>query len=66
VGELSHWKDRCPIELLKVKMFDEKIITEHLVKNIEDEISKEIDDAYEFTLNSPNPKPSQMGEYTYA
>jgi pyruvate dehydrogenase E1 component alpha subunit len=66
VGELSHWKDRCPIELLKVKMFDEKIITEHLVKNIEDEISKEIDDAYEFTLNSPNPKSSQMGEYTYA
>ena len=66
VGELSLWKERCSVKWLEEYLLDNKIITKDIIADIKCEISKEIDNAYEFTFKSQNPIPDNMGMYTYA
>ncbi len=66
IGELSVWKDRCPVERLKNHMLAQDVITKQQIDLIDSEIRDEINDAFEFAINSPNPKATHMERHIYA
>jgi TPP-dependent pyruvate/acetoin dehydrogenase alpha subunit len=65
-GELSLWKERCPVKWLESYMLNNNVLNENKIQNIESRILKEIDNAYEYALNSKNPDPQNMDKHIYA
>ena len=65
-GELSTWKDRCPVEKLKNHIIKEDISNEKKFKIIEKEINIEITEAFEFAKNSRSPQLDKLDKYIYA
>ena len=70
-------KYRLPEEIEAVRQFDpvarfqgrllqEGVLTEEMVQEIDEKISKEIDEAIEFGKNSPMPDPNKLSEFVYA
>ena len=65
-GELSTWKDRCPVAKLKNHIIKEDISNEKKFKIIEKEINIEITEAFEFAKNSRSPQLDKLDKYIYA
>jgi pyruvate dehydrogenase E1 component alpha subunit len=65
-GELSTWKDRCPIEKLKNHIVGKGVNHETQFQLIEAEIKAEISEAFEFARNSKSPTIDQLDKYIYA
>ena len=65
-GELSTWKDRCPVEKLKKHIVRKDTNYEKKFQLIEKNIEIEIDEAFEFAKNSKSPQIDQLGKYIYA
>ena len=63
--EEKEWRDKCPINKFKKYVIDKKLLTESEVKNIEDEVAKEIAEAEKFALESPYPDVSELYEGLY-
>lgn len=63
--EKEFWSKKDPIEVLKKNLIKEKIAEHNDFKKINAEIEKELDDAIEFALNSPDPKPEDTFEDLY-
>ncbi len=61
-GEVSDLRQKDPIERLKKHLIRENFITDDKIKNLENEIFKEVDAAYEFAANSEYPKPEEALE----
>jgi len=65
-GELLTWKNKCPIERLKIHIIEQCFVTEQQIDLIEHDIKTEISNAFEFASNSPEPSPVQMRDHIYA
>jgi pyruvate dehydrogenase E1 component alpha subunit len=65
-GELSTWKDRCPVQKLKNHIIKEDTNNEKKIQIIEKEISNEIDEAFEFAKNSKSPQIDRLDKHIYA
>lgn len=60
------WKDKCPIKFLKDYMIDNSEMTEEEYSEIKIKAQREIDDAVEYALNSPEPTLQDIAECVYA
>jgi len=65
-GELSTWKDRCPIEKLKSHIMSKNVGYDNQFQSIEKKIEVEITEAFEFARNSKAPTIDQLEKYIYA
>lgn len=58
-SELEKWRQKEPIERYESLLFDKKILNESIKNEILNKINSEIQDALNFALNAPLPKPSE-------
>ena len=65
-GELSTWRDKCPIEKLKQHIVKNNTDYEKQFQLIEEDINAEINEAFEFAENSSIPLIDQLDRYIYA
>jgi TPP-dependent pyruvate/acetoin dehydrogenase alpha subunit len=64
-GELLNWKDKCPIEKLKNHILEKSLNCTVQLQLIEDKITAEILEAFEFAENSNSPDIEQLDKYIY-
>ncbi len=57
--EVKWWKQRCPIKRLREKLLNEKILNQHEIEKIHDQIENEIENMVEFAINSPFPEETE-------
>jgi pyruvate dehydrogenase E1 component alpha subunit len=58
--EVDEWKKKCPIKRCKDNMIKEKIQTKKQLEEIESKVDKLIEEAEEFSMNSPEPDPANV------
>jgi pyruvate dehydrogenase E1 component alpha subunit len=63
--EVEKWVKKDPILRFKEKLLRENILNKEKIKNIDNLISKEIDEAVKFATDSPNPDPKDVLKFTY-
>jgi len=63
--ELDDWKEKCPIKGLRTRLLAEGVITEADIERTTADISREIDEAVEFALASPEPQPEDLYRDVY-
>jgi len=64
--EEEEWKKKDPIKRLADKIKQENIVTQEELNQIEEEVEKEIEEAYQFAINSPDPRVEELTKYVYA
>ncbi len=64
--EEAEWKGKDPVERFKKRILKEGVMTEAEVKELEKDISMQVDKAVEYALNSPFPSPDTLTEDVYA
>lgn len=64
--EEQEWKERDPIKLFASQLMDRNIATEDELKKIDEQVDEEIEEAYEFAVNSPKARVEDITEYVYA
>src|SRR3984893_12025204 len=64
--ELAMWKSRDPIPTFTTYLQAGKILSDDKLKTIEDRVTSTIDDAVEFAMNAPDPKPEDAVTDLYA
>lgn len=64
-GELKHWMSRCPIENLKIHLFEQGIDQRELDK-VNADIDRHIGDAFDFVRNADFPDISELHQHVYA
>lgn len=63
--EFLDWKAKDPVKRLESQLFNEKILDEQMIKNIEKEIKTEVDLAFDYAEQSPFPEPSNAFDHLY-
>jgi TPP-dependent pyruvate/acetoin dehydrogenase alpha subunit len=63
--EIERWKKLCPIALLQKKLLKNKSVTLNGINNMEKKINAEIEDAFAFALQAPDPAPETLGLYLF-
>lgn len=63
--EVDIWKKKCPIKRMREHLLSEKILTSPEVREIEEEIEKEIESIEKYALESPFPEPEEALEDVY-
>jgi pyruvate dehydrogenase E1 component alpha subunit len=63
--ELEFWKQRDPIKLFEMKIINENILNPVDIKNMENKIQSELDEAIEFAEKSPYPEINEMFKNIY-
>ena len=64
--EEAEWKGKDPVERFKKRILKEGVMTEAEIKELEKDISMQVDKAVEYALNSPFPSPDTLTEDVYA
>ena len=64
--ELAMWKSRDPIPTFTTYLMGLNVLTDDKVKETEARIAASIDDAVEFAMNAPDPKPEEAVTDLYA
>lgn len=64
--EHDHWVSQCPIKRFSEFLKGEGVLTDELMKSIDQEIFDLIEDAFQFAQNSPKPEPDELLDYVYA
>jgi len=64
--EVAEWKQRCPIKRFREKLLKEGILTEDVVKQIDQETRVEVDEAVKFADEAPYPETKKLTEDVYA
>jgi pyruvate dehydrogenase E1 component alpha subunit len=64
-AEIDEWKKKDPIDRFKRYLIDEDHAGHSELNQIEEEIVKDIKDAYTFTQNSPYPSPGELTRYVH-
>lgn len=64
--EFKKWEERCPIARLKSRVMEEGVLEEAGLKEMEKEISAEIEEAISFVKSSPFPGSHLLLEHVYA
>lgn len=65
-NEIEKWKKKDPIVTFKKKLMDEKILTDAIIAQIDEEGAEEIKEAEKFALESPYPDPARLKDLVYA
>jgi len=65
-NELAKWKARDPIDTLKKKLLDRKVLTPSQYSELESRVKATIDKAAAFTDESPFPSPEELTTDVYA
>ncbi len=65
-ASFQEWKLKDPIEKLKVKLLEEKMISQAEIEIFLSEIKVKVNDAFAFAKASPFPTPSQINSNVYA
>ena len=60
--EIEAWKEKCPVKRLREYLIDNKILTEEEISKMEAQSQKEVEEAAQFALNSPEPDHSKVLE----
>jgi len=63
--EIEKWKKQDPVKKFEKVLIKNKILTVDDIKDIKQEVEKEVDAAYVFANNSPYPETNQLMEYVY-
>lgn len=63
--EILKWKSKDPIKRLKENMMSKHMITQREIKEIEEKIKKDIDEAVKFAKSSPFPDKSDLHKHIY-
>lgn len=61
-NEEKEWLAKDPIQIMKNKLIDMKMLTSEKSSEIIEKVNKEIDEAIEYAKNSPDPKPEDTLE----
>lgn len=64
--ELEAWKKKCPIAAFERKLLKRNILTPAKIKSINDKIMQKVEEAHDFALNSPYPKPQDALQDVYS
>ena len=64
--EVEYWLKKDPIPRFKRKLLEMGILTEEEAKGIEEQVSREIEEAVKFALESPYPEPEEALKDVYA
>jgi pyruvate dehydrogenase E1 component alpha subunit len=64
--EVAEWMSRCPIKRLRKHMLDNGLISERELDEIEDSAQKDVTEAVEFAIGSPEPDVEKVLEDVYA
>jgi len=64
--ELEAWAERCPIAAFKAKLIAQNVLTCDDVERIDREVCAEVDEAYQFGVDSPYPDPEDALEDVYS
>jgi TPP-dependent pyruvate/acetoin dehydrogenase alpha subunit len=64
--ELAMWKSRDPIPTFTTYLQSRGVLSADKLKEIEDRVTSTIDDAVEFAMNAPDPKPEDAVTDLYA
>ena len=64
--EEAEWKEKDPIDRLKISILDTKLADEGAIKSVEESVEVEINDSIEFARNSADPHPSEAFTGVYA
>ena len=65
-GELAQWRARDPLELLKKKLINERILSERDVEAIEARVKERLEEALAFATEAPLPAASELTTHVYA
>jgi len=63
--EIEAWKQRCPIEKLRQTLLATQAVSQNSLKEIEQEITRELEDAAQFAKTSPEPSPATLTEHLF-
>ncbi|MCX6707436.1 MAG: thiamine pyrophosphate-dependent dehydrogenase E1 component subunit alpha [Candidatus Woesearchaeota archaeon] len=64
--EFMRWKNRCPLEMMRKRLIENKVITEEQIKKMEEESKIMIEKAIKFAKDSPFPDKEDLGKHVYA
>jgi acetoin:2,6-dichlorophenolindophenol oxidoreductase subunit alpha len=64
--EEKFWKERDPIKIFSNKLIEQSMCTENDVKNLQEEVEQEIEEAVDFAMQSPWPEPEELYTDVYA
>jgi TPP-dependent pyruvate/acetoin dehydrogenase alpha subunit len=64
--ELAMWKSRDPIPTFTTYLKNMKVLTDERLKETEERVKSAIDEAVEFAMNAPDPKPEEAVTDLYA
>jgi acetoin:2,6-dichlorophenolindophenol oxidoreductase subunit alpha len=64
--EMDAWRKRCPIEHLKKKLIREKIARPQEIDEIEEDVKRRVEEAFEYSKASPFPEPEETLEDLFA
>jgi pyruvate dehydrogenase E1 component alpha subunit len=63
--EEKFWRERDPIKLFANKMTGQGVFTEQEIKELEEFVTKELDEAVDYAINSPYPEPEELHSDLY-
>jgi TPP-dependent pyruvate/acetoin dehydrogenase alpha subunit len=63
--EVEEWKKKCPVQRLRKHLLDHHILTEPMIRKIDEEIEVEIGEIERFALESPEPHPEEALDDVY-
>jgi len=64
--EMAEWRKRCPIEGLKAKLLKEKVANKKEIEEIEEDVKKRIEEAFQYAMESPFPSPEEILDDLFA
>ncbi len=65
-AELRYWKEQCPLLMLGRRLTEEKGLSGLELKQMEDQVKKEIEAAFQFARSSPKPLLTDLSAKVYA
>ena len=66
IKERQMWEAQCPVESYGSFLIENEIFSGNERKSMESAITKEILDAFDFALNSPEPEEADLYKFVYA
>ena len=63
--EEAQWKKKDPVEAFKKKILKEGVMTEEDIRNLEEDVKRQVEEASEFALKSPFPSPDTLTDDVY-
>ncbi len=64
--EMSAWKEKCPIDSLKKKLIRDKIAKQKEIEEIEEDVKRRVEEAFEYSRVSPFPEPEETLDDLFA